>query len=183
MRYAVFFRNVNLGRGTSPGRELLERAFADAGAGAPASFQVNGTLAFDARSDAAAARIVDAASRTLTEACGLAEPAFLRRLDALAALVAAAPFERRRADDVYECCVSFLHAALPPLPADLAFATPRGDLELFGYDAGCHAVLSLSRKVGASPGSPNALLELRLGLPATTRNWGTISRLVARFAA
>lgn len=40
---------------------------------------------------------------------------------------------------------------------------------------------ALSRRLGRSPGSPNALIERALGTQATTRNWNTIERLVAKF--
>ena len=37
MRFAAFFRNLNLGRPSCPTREQLESAFVEAGAGAAAS--------------------------------------------------------------------------------------------------------------------------------------------------
>jgi hypothetical protein len=82
-------------------------------------------------------------------------------------------------DRVYECCVTFLHpkAALPP---DAVRRSARGDVEL--VDARADAVLSLVHVVGRSPGSPNAFLEKLLGLPATTRAWNTIVRLVDKHA-
>lgn len=178
MKYAVFFRNLNLGRANSPDKALLEAAFAEAGALRPASFQVNGTLVFEARGDAAAQAVLKRARRTLQAACGLTEPAFLRRMAALAALVERQPFADQAMETVYECCISFLADPTPGPPPPLR--STRGDVEVFGYDTAAHAALSLSRKLGASPGSPNALLERTLGAPATTRNWGTLSRLVAK---
>lgn len=178
MKYAVFFRNVNLGRANSPDKAMLEAAFAESGALRPTSFQVNGTLVFEARGDAAARAVLKRARRALQAGCGLAEPAFLRRMAALTALVESQPFAGQALETVYECCISFLGEPTPCLPASLRSA--RGDVEVFGYDTAAHAALSLSRKLGASPGSPNALLERTLGAPATTRNWGTLCRLVAK---
>jgi hypothetical protein len=42
-------------------------------------------------------------------------------------------------------------------------------------------VFSLSRKIGKSPGSPNAFLEKHLGFPTSTRKWNTIVRLVQKY--
>jgi len=42
-------------------------------------------------------------------------------------------------------------------------------------------VLSVSRWVGLSAGSPNAWLERVLREPATTRNWRTVVRLVEKY--
>ena len=58
--------------------------------------------------------------------------------------------------------------------------TARGDLELLRADDG--HVLSVSRWIGKSGGSPNAWLERHLGEPATTRNWRTVVRLVEKYA-
>ena len=77
------------------------------------------------------------------------------------------------------CCITFLGAPRKPLPA-LPFVTTRGDLELLRSDD-TH-VLSVSRWVGKSAGSPNAWLERALGEPATTRNWRTIVRLVEKYS-
>ena len=65
---------------------------------------------------------------------------------------------------------------LPVLP----FVTARGDLELLRAED-TH-VLSVSRWVGKSAGSPNAWLERTLGEPATTRNWRTVVRLVEKYS-
>ncbi len=179
MKYVVFFRNLNLGRRNCPDKALLEQAFETAGALRPASFQVNGTLVFEARSDAAARRVLAAASAHLRAACGLREPGFLRRLAAVAELVASQPFSSQRLDDVYDCCISFLSAKASELPA-LPLCSARGDAEVFAYHAASHTALGLSRQLGASPGSSNALLEKALGTPTTMRNWGTLTRLVAK---
>jgi len=179
MKHAAFYRNLNLGRANCPTRAQFEAAFLEAGAESAQSFLVNGTMVFAAGTDARARRVVTAANKVLHATCGLKEPAFLRRVDALAAWVATDPFRHVARDHVYECCVTFLHpkAALPP---DAVRRSARGDVEL--VDARADAVLSLVHVVGRSPGSPNAFLEKLLGLPATTRAWNTIVRLVDKHA-
>jgi uncharacterized protein (DUF1697 family) len=179
MQYAAFFRNLNLGRPNCPSRVQLEQAFLDAGAHAAASFLTNGTLVFAAGPRAKPEVLLRKAAKHLHVACGLVEPGFVRSVPYLAALVASAPFAGLDTRMVYECCVTFLHHDAQA-PGPLPLQSKRQDLELFASTG--REVFSLSRVVGNSPGSPNAFLEKLLALPATTRNWNTVSRLVAKYA-
>jgi uncharacterized protein (DUF1697 family) len=175
MKHAAFFRNLNLGRANCPTRVQFEAGFLDAGAESAQSFLTNGTMVFATRTRTQSRAVLVTASRALQASCGLKEPAFLRHIDDLAAVVAQNPFEHVDRASVYECCVTFLHAnAVMPAPA--LRRSPRGDVELIQLRG--DAVFSVSRLVGRSPGSPNAFLEKLLGLRATTRAWNTVVRLV-----
>ena len=178
-RCAAFLRNVNLGRPGSPTRAQLESAFLAAGAETAESFLVNGTLVFAPASGTRPRALAARACAAMREACGLREPVFVRRVDELQALVESDPFAGHVAEGRDACCISFLGAARKALPA-LPLTTARGDLELL-RDDGTH-VLSVTRWVGASAGSPNAWLERQLGEPATTRNWRTLVRLVQKYS-
>lgn len=180
MKFAVFFRNLNLGRANCPDRTQFEAAFMAAGAVSASSFLTNGTLVFEAGSVSCADKILGAACKTLLAECGLKEPAFLRELDYLAGLPALDAFASIDRDSVYEFCISFLSpaqapAALPPAPLSSA----RGDVKILRFTEA--EAFSLSFKPGKSPGSPNAFLEKQLGRPATTRNWNTVLRLLQKF--
>ena len=177
MRYAAFLRNVNLGRPGSPTRDQLEAAFLDAGAASAASFQVNGTLVFTPAPGMRPRALAQRARAHLRTSCGMREPLFVRAVAELEALVASDPFAGQVAGGRDACCITFLGAPCRPLPA-LPLVSPRGDLELLRSDD-TH-VLSISRWVGASAGSPNAWLERHFGEPATTRNWRTVVRLVEK---
>jgi len=176
-RYAAFLRNVNLGRANSPTREEFEAAFLAAGAASAESFLVNGTLVFTLAPGARPRALASRACMHMRASCGLREPVFVRSVAELAALAASEPFAGQVAEGRDACCITFLGAPRRPLPP-LPLVTPRGDLELLRSDD-TH-VLSVSRWVGKSGGSPNAWLERHFGEPATTRNWRTVLRLVER---
>jgi uncharacterized protein (DUF1697 family) len=177
VKYAAFFRNLNLGRANSPTRAQLEQAFIEAGAESASSFLSNGTLVFSPARGQRPHKVLAAACESLRGVCGLKEPAFLRRVDRLAELVASEPFAAVDPKRVYECCVTFLSADVDALPA-LPLLSPRGDVEVLRF-TGSEA-LSTCQKRGNTAGSPNLLLEKLLGSPATTRNWSTVVRLVDR---
>ncbi|HSW06875.1 DUF1697 domain-containing protein [Aquabacterium sp.] len=177
MKFAAFFRNLNLGRARAPTKAQFEDAFRAAGAANAASFLVNGTMAFEATSRRRALQIVRAACTAMHASCGLVEPAFIRSLDALAALVASDPFQAVDRSTVYACCVTFLHDDLV-LPDEPPLANSRKNVEVIAYTAA--EMLSVAHQFGSSPGSPNLFAEKAFGLPATTRAWSTVCRLVQR---
>jgi uncharacterized protein (DUF1697 family) len=177
--YAAFLRNVNLGRPRSPTRAQLEAAFLESGAATARSFLVNGTLVFTPAAGRRARDVAARACAAMQASCGLAEPVFVRSVAALAELVARDPFDGIAADGEDAHCITFLGAHRAALPA-LPFVTPRGDVELHAFTG--DEALSVSRRVGASSGSPNALLERWFDTSATTRSWRTVVRLVEKFA-
>lgn len=174
MRFAVFFRNVNLGRPGKPTREQFVQSFEQAGAAQVRSFLTHGNAVFSAPSRRAAQAVLRDARLHLQAVCGLTEPAFLRSMDSLAKLVASDPFAAGPDDDIYERCVTFVPAKAVSLLA-LPAINARRDVEIFA--AGKEEFLSVSRKFTASPGSPNAWLEKTLGVDATTRAWNTVVRI------
>lgn len=175
--YAAFFRNLNLGRANCPTKAQFEEAFMAAGAVAAKSFLTNGTISFAADTNAAAQEILAGARERLRETCGLKEPGFIRDTDYLSRLVSLDPFGAVERAAVHECCVSFLPAECGPL-TELPAESRRGDVKLLRVTD--TEVLSLSLRVGSSPGSPNAWLEKCLGVSITTRSWSTVVRLVQR---
>ncbi|UUZ67811.1 DUF1697 domain-containing protein [Polaromonas sp. P1(28)-13] len=179
MKYAAFFRNLNLGRTNCPTKTQFEVAFTAAGAESASSFLTNGTLVFSVNSSTRARKVLALACQALQAECGLKEPAYMRDLDYLADLVALDPFASVERSSVFERCVSFLHPESVTLPA-LPLESKRRDVEVLRFTDS--EALSVSRKVGNTPGSPNAFLEKLLGSPVTTRNWNTVVRLVEKYA-
>jgi hypothetical protein len=86
-----------------------------------------------------------------------------------------APFEAIDRSAAYEICVTFLDAKLA-LPLDPPIENRKKDVVGVAYTAS--EFLSVSYKLGASPGSPNVFVEKQFDRPATTRAWNTICRLV-----
>jgi uncharacterized protein (DUF1697 family) len=176
MKHVAFFRNLNLGRPKCPSKAQFEAALLDAGAATASSFLTNGTIVFEAPSLAAAKKLVAAASETMHRECGLVEPAFVRTVQQLAGLANDAPFDHVDEGSVYARCITFLHPKAKLDPEDLPIDTPRGDCHIFA-STGTEA-FSTVQKNGNTVGDPNGLLERRLKLPATSRNWNTIVRLL-----
>lgn len=178
MKFAVFFRNLNLGRPPAPSRIQFEQSFLTAGANSANSFLTNGTLVFETRSRQQAAKILNGARAELLKECGFTEPGFLRELGDLKTLTETNPFAAVDRASVYECCITFFDPAIkfgaaPPI------ANSKKSVEVIKYTQS--EMLSVCYKLGASPGSPNAFAEREFKQAATTRAWNTVCRLVEKF--
>jgi uncharacterized protein (DUF1697 family) len=180
MKFAAFFRNLNLGHGAAPSRAELESIFTRAGAGEAASFQTNGTVAFTARGVRPARQVLRAVQTMLVHERGFDEPVFLRDMPGLLSLRSRDPFAGlSKSPPVYDFYVTFLHDDAQVLPG-LPQSNARGDVQVLLYTD--TALLSVSHAHGLTMGSPNVWAEKLFGLPATTRTWGTLCRLLERHA-
>lgn len=101
-------------------------------------------------------------------------------MDYLTQLMALDPFVEIESNSVHACCASFLHATDGLSVAQLPLESKRSDVKVLQLTDS--EAFSVSIKVGNTPGSPNAFLEKRLGVPVTTRSWNTIVRLVQKHA-
>lgn len=179
VKYAAFFRNLNLGRPRCPNKPEFEEAFMVAGAATASSFLTNGTIVFTAETNSEAQGILASAREILRETCGLKEPGYIRTTEYLAKLVSLNPFGSVERASVHECCASFVcpeAGSLMQLPTE----SKRRDVKVLHVTES--EVFSVSLRVGATPGSPNAFLERLLGVPVTTRSWNTVVRLLQRHA-
>jgi uncharacterized protein (DUF1697 family) len=177
--YVAFFRNLNLGRPQSPTRVQLEEAFAEAGAERARSVQTNGTVVFHAATAEDAEAVLNRTLALLAPACGFAEPACVRPLAHVCNLASSPALDHVAGEDVFETCVSFACNGSVPAALAVPSRSPRGDVECVAATG--TEVFCVSRVVGRTPGSPNAYLEARLGVPFTSRSPGTLRRIAARF--
>ena len=178
MKFAVFFRNLNLGRPPAPTRVQFEQSFLTAGASSASSFLTNGTLVFETSSRRQATKILSVARAELLKECEFKEPGFLRELGDLKTLTEINPFAAVDKANVYECCITFFDPAIT-FGATPPVANSKKSVEVIKYTQS--EMLSVCYKLGASPGSPNAFAEREFKQPATTRAWNTVCRLVKKF--
>ncbi len=133
------------------------------GATSVLSFQVNGTVAFDAPSPAIGVEVVE----LLRPVCGYADAVLVRPLAWLSAL---------EPDGFPDGAALSFYDGPPVFPEPLPWLPPRGDLAVVRADAR-HAV-SVNDLPGRSSATP--VLERRLGVPVTSRGPPTVLRLLER---
>ena len=106
-----------------------------------------------------------------------AEPEVLfRTVRALERLVKAAPFKRFAAERDAKLYVTFLARKAKSIPK-LPLRSPKEALEVFALE-GLEVFLVSRRKKNGFYGFPNELTERALGVPTTSRNWSTVTKIV-----
>jgi uncharacterized protein (DUF1697 family) len=177
MTHVAFLRAINVGGTGIVKMADLQKAFAGAGCRNVRTFIASGNVLFDAEDlDAVRPRIL----RKVAPLLG-AEPVMMfRTLRELEALVRAAPFGTLPDDRAIKLYVMFMArkpAGNPAFPLSL----PKEGLDAIGMVK--RDVLIVSRqKPNGWYGFPANWIERELGVPATARNWSTVTKLVA-FAA
>jgi uncharacterized protein (DUF1697 family) len=111
----------------------------------------------------------------LHKALGYEVATFLRTKEEMRALVKFDPFKKIKASDKAKTYVTFLHQTSEVLKTRVPFFSPKKDVEVIGV-RGCD-VFCLSHSVDGKFGFPNIFLEKELKVPATTRNWTTVSKM------
>lgn len=175
MRLVAFFRNLNLGQRLAPSRAQLEQAFLEGGATTAASFQTNGTVVFDAPSLRSGLKVVRLAGEQFHSRNGFAEPAFVRSWAHLVSLVERQPFATPSDPTFHAHAVTFLHAQAD-VDRELPLCNALNDVRVVAYTEG--EMLCAAHRRGPLVGNPNVFAEKLFGLPATTRAWSTIERLL-----
>lgn len=172
-RYAAFLRAVNVGGRTVRMSELSTR-LQGLGLEQVRTYIASGNVSFE--SAGTEAQITKRVERDLMDWLGYPVATMVRPWSELEALAASNPFKgvsRQRDAKLY---VAFLWEP-PTKQPRLPRVSPKEGLRLFRI-AGREAFMVAERLVDGGFGVPNLALEKELGVPATTRNWNTILRML-----
>jgi len=176
MRQVLLLRGINLGSRNRIAMKDLRAALAADGLSDVRTYLQSGNVVCD--SDAAPAQLAEQGRRVISSAFGLDIPVIVRSGDQLAGIVALDPL-REVASDPKRYLVSFLdmeleQAALDSLSELVApqerLAAARLELYAWHPDGVSRSKLW------------NAIAAGRLGVGVTTRNWSTVTSLLAMVA-
>lgn len=173
--HAAFLRAVNVAGHASVRMADLRAAFERAGAGAVRTYIQSGNVLFDVPA-AEIPTLLPRLRQAVNRLAGGPTTVVFRTLRELAALVRSAPFRDHEDTNDLKLYVAFL-AAGPRRAPELPLHLPSDGLE--AIELRRHDVLLVSRRVRGRFGFPNNFVEKEFGVPATTRNWNTVTKLVA----
>lgn len=174
--YVVLLRGVNVGGGTRVPMAELREMVEDLGHEAVQTYVQSGNVVL--RSAEKAAAVAAGVASAVAERLGLDVAVMARTASEIAAVASRNPFAGR-ASDPKALYVTFLAGA--PASAAVAGLDPaRYEPDEYAVE-GREVFLHMRGGYGRTKLS-NAELERRLGIPATTRNWRTVTTL-AQLAA
>jgi uncharacterized protein (DUF1697 family) len=152
----------------------LQLAFARAGGCDVKTLIQSGNVIFDAAGKDAA-RVARKAAAALRRKLGTEPDIVLRRLSDIEALIQRAPFATVEPVPTIKLYVAFLSREPVVMPALPLISVPEA-LEVVRID-GREAFIVSRRKKSGFFGFPNNFIEQQLRIPATTRNWSTVTRI------
>ena len=175
-RYVAFLRAINVAGHATVKMSALRDAFAAAGFRNVSTYIQSGNILFEsgARDRGALLRRIAAALRPLIDE---KPDIILRTVEELEELVDREPFEHVDRETAGGLYVVFL-AGRPRTGSVLPAVSRKEGLELIAVTEGEVLVVS-RRKPNGSFGFPNAFVEKELGVVATSRNWSTVTTIVA----
>jgi len=174
--HIAFLRAINVPGHVTVKMPALRAAFRAAGCANVRTYQGSGNVLFEApaRRSALIVRIRGRLRRLFGR-----EPVIMFRSAAeLQAIVTAAPFKRYAANRAIKIYVAFL-AKRPKKTPRLPARSSKDRLEIIAVRGREAFVVSRRKPRGLFYGIPNPFIEAVLGVPATCRNWSTVTKLAA----
>ena len=174
VRYIAFFRAINVSGLRVIKMEDLIRMFELLGFKNVKTFIQSGNVIFDA-SDKNPKILNQKIEKGLQKFLGYEVTVLLRTFKAVENIVKLNPFKGIKPGPSIKMYVTFLSEKINKKPK-LPLVSPRKDVKIIRIVN--HDVFSLTRMQNGRFGFPNIFIEKELGIPATTRNWTTVSKII-----
>ncbi len=139
------------------------------------TFIQSGNVVFDAKESDRDALVLKVSSM-LNNSLGYHVDVMLRTYDEINQLVVADPFGSIEQGRDVKKYVTFVNEPMNG-SFKLPFMSPAGDVEVFKIEGPTIFSLALPAKEGRY-GFPNIFIEKLLKVPATTRNWNTVCKMI-----
>jgi uncharacterized protein (DUF1697 family) len=173
--YVAFVRAINVAGHAIVRMTDLKEAFATAGCRDVRTCIQGGNVIFDARPDQAS-RVFQKTRACLRDLLGEEPGIVFRTARELERTMQEAPFKRFDRNRALKLYVTFL-AEKPARAPKFPLRSSQEALDAIGMKHLDVFVVSRRKKNGFY-GFPNQFIEKELGVPATSRNWSTVTRII-----
>lgn len=173
MRYVAFLRGINVSGQKLIKMEVLRQYFELPGFKNIVTYIQSGNVLFDSK-EVDEAKLLTKIEKQLVKQLGYEVPVVLRSIDEMRAVIGRNPFKDEPADSVRKLYVHFLSG----VPEKLL----HGSLDRYKSDQ--EEIKIVGREMYfLAPGFgntklTNSVIEKKLGVTATARNWATVNKVV-----
>jgi uncharacterized protein (DUF1697 family) len=174
--YIAFLRAVNVAGHAVIRMSDLATVFESAGCANVRTYVQSGNVVFDAPEKSAPALFTNLRA-ALASRLGKEPGIVFRTVDELERLVKNSPFNKLKTAQDVKLYVVFL-SAKPERAPRLPLMSEKEAMEAMAIK-GLHVFMVSRPTKKRSHGFPNAFIEQELGVSATSRNWNTVTKIVA----
>lgn len=173
IKYSAFLRGINVGGHRVIKMEYLRRLFGELGLQKVQTYIQSGNIFFESEEEDEQV-LITAIEKHLLDSLGYEVPTFLRTPSQMASILENYPFTGLDNDPKLKIYVAFLPAPPPVEPAQalMALNTEWEKMQVYNREV----YIMLKPFDGKSIFSNN-LLEKKLKMLATTRNWATVNKM------
>ena len=173
--YVVFLRAVNVGGHGVVRMTDVRDAFVAAGCRNVRTYIQTGNVVFDA-SEKTIGSLLEKIRRRMKRLLGHEPGVAVRTLAELEGLMKSSPFRKMKDDPKVKLCVAFL-ANKPSRTPTFPLVSDKEQLEAISMK-NLDVFIVSRRKPNGWFGFPLAVLEKEIQVPATVRNWSTVTKVV-----
>ncbi len=174
-KYVVFLRGINVSGQKLIKMETLANIFIDAGFTNVKTFIQSGNVSFES-TETNPESLETNLTRLLADSLGYNVDVFLRTFEQMMQMMEHDPFSGIDENMGVKKYVTFTRQSLPA-SIELPLLSPAGDVELILVSG--NNIFSLAHVVkDGRYGFPNGFIEKRFKIPATTRNWNTVCKII-----
>jgi uncharacterized protein (DUF1697 family) len=176
-QYVAFMRAINVAGHAIVKMDDLKSAFTASGCVRVRSYIQSGNVVFDGPTGKAATALFESVRSGLRELLGSDPGIMFRTVRDVERIVSSAPFLRFETEARLKLYVVFL-ARKPTVRPAFPLRSDKEALDAIAMTNREVFIVSRQKKNGFY-GFPNNFIEKALGVPATSRNWSTVTRIVA----
>jgi len=175
IKYFAFLRAINVGGKNLIKMDTLKRIFESVGFKNVRTYIQSGNIVFET-AERSKEKIIKKTEKELHKYVGEDVLVFLRTFSEVEALVKYNPFGKIITAPRTKLYVSFINDELKTKPK-LPLLSDKKDVEVIAVK-NCE-VYCITKEINGRFGFPNNFVEKEFGIPATTRNWNTINKIIS----
>jgi uncharacterized protein (DUF1697 family) len=173
--YAAFLRGINVSGNNVIKMEELKKLCSLPGFTNVATYIQSGNIIFETTETDSAA-LEQKLGKTLTKTLGYPTPVFLRSLDDMLGILKKDPFKELRGSEGIKEYVVFLSKA-PDSKVKTALESASNEIDVFKFKGNELFIINYPDK-GKSLLTGSSVLEKKIGMPVTARNWRTVNKML-----